>query len=57
MRDAMNSANFGFILAAYVVTAVVVTGMIGAVMLDYRALRRALARMAARMPPKGDEDK
>ena len=53
----MNSAHFGFIFAAYAVTAAAVLGMIGAVVLDHRALLRALARMAARTPATRDEDK
>jgi len=57
MRDAMNSAHFGFIFAAYAVTGAVVLGMIGAVILDHRALLRALARLAARTPTTRDEDR
>ena len=57
MRDAMDSAHFGFILAAYAVTAVVVLGMIGAIILDHRALQQALARLAARTQTTQDEDK
>lgn len=53
----MNVAHFGFIFAAYAVTFVVVAGIIGAIVLDHRALQRELARMAARTPARGDEDR
>jgi heme exporter protein CcmD len=46
MREIMQSAHFGFILAAYAVTVATVLGMIGAIILDHRALRRALERFA-----------
>ena len=36
----------GFILAAFATTFVVVAGMIGAIVRDHRALRRALTRLA-----------
>ena len=36
----------GFILTAFGVTAVIVGGMIVAIMRDHRALKRALARIA-----------
>ena len=38
----------GFIVAAYVATAVVIAGLVAWVMLDYRAQRRALAELEAR---------
>ncbi len=40
--------HLGFILAAYLVTAAVVAGMIGWTVLDGRALRRRLADLEAR---------
>ncbi len=50
----MNADHFGFIFAAYALTFVVVVGMIGATVLDYRALQRALTRMAASTPRSRD---
>jgi heme exporter protein CcmD len=45
----MNSdPYFGFILAAYLVGFAVITGMIIVTLLDYRNLKRALARLSAR---------
>ena len=38
----------GFIVAAYVVAAVIILVMIGATWLDYRALKRDLKRFGAR---------
>ncbi len=40
--------HIGFIVAAYAVTLVVVGGMVVAVLLDRRALLRALERLEAR---------
>ncbi len=40
--------HLGFIVAAYAVTLIVVGGAIAAVLLDRRALRRALHRLEAR---------
>jgi heme exporter protein CcmD len=53
----MNSAHFGFIFAAYAVTAAIVVGMIGAVIMDHRALQRALARLAMQTQTTQDDDK
>ena len=55
MNEIVTSPHFGFILAAYAVTFVVVLGMIGAILLDHRALRRELERFGARMPAAGDD--
>ena len=41
----MDIPNLGFIAAAYAIAAVVLAGMVAAIMLDYRRLRRALARL------------
>ena len=38
----------GFIVAAYVVAAVVIVSMIAVIVAEHRALRRALARFGAR---------
>ena len=46
----MNVPHVGFILAAYAITALTLVGMIGALVLDHRALRRDLARMRDREP-------
>jgi heme exporter protein CcmD len=51
----MTSTHFGFIFAAYALTGVAVLGMIGAIILDHRALQRALARMAARTQTTEDD--
>ncbi|WP_237477470.1 heme exporter protein CcmD [Lichenibacterium dinghuense] len=40
--------HLGFIVAAYAVTVLVVGGAVAAVLLDGRALRRALERLEAR---------
>jgi heme exporter protein CcmD len=55
MSEIVKSPHFGFILAAYAVTFVVVAGMIGAIVLDHRALRRALARFAITPAAREDE--
>ena len=39
--------HLGFIVAAYVVTALAILAMIGAVVVDYRRLTRALSRLDA----------
>ena len=44
MRDI---PHFGFIVAAYLVTAVAILAMIGAIVVDYRRLSRALNRLDA----------
>ncbi len=43
-----NDPYFGFILAAYLTGFTIITGMIVATILDYRNLKRLLARLAAR---------
>ncbi|MGO9136014.1 MAG: heme exporter protein CcmD [Methylovirgula sp.] len=43
-----NDPYFGFILAAYLVAFVIVAFMIVATLVDYRTLRQALGRLAAR---------
>jgi heme exporter protein CcmD len=55
MNEIVTSPHFGFILAAYAVTVVVVLGMIGAILLDHRALRRALDKLGPRGSATGDE--
>ena len=39
--------HIGFIVAAYIVTAVAILTMIGAIVVDYRRLSRALGRLEA----------
>ena len=39
--------HLGFIVAAYVVAAAAIAAMIGAVLVDYRRLTRALTRLEA----------
>ena len=39
--------HIGFIVAAYLVTAIAILAMIGAIVLDYRRLSRALSRLDA----------
>lgn len=46
----------GFIVAAYAITAVAFAGMVAAVLLDYRAQRRQLARLERRVKPGGPDD-
>ncbi len=43
-----HSAHLGFIVAAYVVAAIVIVSMIVAIVSDYRSLKRGLARFGAR---------
>ena len=40
--------HFGFIVAAFAVAGVVVAGMVGAILLDYRDLKGRLARLERR---------
>jgi hypothetical protein len=42
----MSDSHWGFILAAYVVTACITGGMTLKILLDYRGLKRALDKMA-----------
>lgn len=48
--------HLGFIVAAYAVTAMVLSGMVAAVLLDGRAQRRLLARLEDRRSPRGPHD-
>ncbi|MCW2783289.1 MAG: hypothetical protein JWR35_3738 [Marmoricola sp.] len=43
----MTDSHWGFILAAYLVTALVIGGMTLKILLDYRALTRALGKLAS----------
>lgn len=43
-----NDPFFGFILAAYSVAFIVIATMIVATLVDYRTLKRTLARLSAR---------
>ena len=43
-----HASHAPFIVAAYVIAGVVVGGMVGSIALDYRALRRSLARFGPR---------
>ena len=43
-----HASHAPFIIAAYVVAGLVVGAMIGSIALDYRALRRSLARFGPR---------
>jgi heme exporter protein CcmD len=45
--------HIGFIVAAYVVATVVIIGMIGVILFDYRSLSRALERLEATRRDKG----
>ncbi len=44
----MNSPYFGFIFAAYAIGFTVIAVMIVATLLDYRSLKRQLAKLTAR---------
>ena len=41
----MSDSHWAFIVAAYVLTAIVIGGMTLKILLDYRGLKRALGRM------------
>jgi heme exporter protein CcmD len=41
----MNDPHIGFVVAAYLIAAIVLVGMVVAVFADYRALREALRRL------------
>lgn len=45
----MPEAHLGFIVAAYAVTGLVVLATVAAIVLDYRAQQRAVARLAGRL--------
>ena len=49
----MEIPHIGFIVAAYLVTAAAIVAMIGAIVVDYRRLTRALNRLDAAR--KGDD--
>ncbi len=44
----MNASHAGFIFAAYGIAAVAIVAMIGAIVLDHRALKKALAAFPPR---------
>ena len=44
----MDIPHLGYIVAAYAVATVVIAGMIGAILIDYRDLSAKLARLEAR---------
>jgi heme exporter protein CcmD len=48
----LSDQHFGFVVAAYVLGAVIVAAMIIAIFLDYSALKRALSRF----PGRGERD-
>ena len=50
----MTDSHWGFILAAYVVTTLVVGAISLKILLDYRVLRRALGKMASTAAPRDD---
>jgi heme exporter protein CcmD len=41
----VNDPHIGFVVAAYAIAAIVLVGMVVAVLADYRALRKALRRL------------
>jgi hypothetical protein len=43
----MSDSHWGFIIAAYILTACVIGGMVLKILLDYRGLKQALDKMAA----------
>jgi heme exporter protein D len=43
----IDAPHFGFVLAAYVISALVIVGMIAAIAIDYRAQNRALRQLEA----------
>jgi heme exporter protein CcmD len=46
----LDAPHIGFVLAAYGIAFVVISGMILATVLDYRSVRKKLDRIAARAP-------
>jgi heme exporter protein CcmD len=52
----MDTPHIGFIVAAYGIAAVVIAGMIGAILVDYRGLRASLAALEAARGDKGPGD-
>ena len=50
----MSEAHWGFIVAAYTVTALVIGAMTLKLVIDYRNLKRALSRLAANIPARDD---
>ena len=50
----MTDAHWGYILAAYVVAALVIGGMSVKILLDYRSLKQALGRMVGTSTDRDD---
>jgi heme exporter protein CcmD len=50
----MSEAHWGFIVAAYAVSALVIGAMTLKIVIDYRQLKRALSRLAASNPARDD---
>jgi hypothetical protein len=50
----MTDPHWGFILAAYIVTALVIGGMTVKILVDYRSLRQALGRMVGTSPDRDE---
>jgi hypothetical protein len=50
----MTDAHWGFILAAYIVTALVIGGMSLKIWFEYRGLKRALERMVGTSPDRDE---
>jgi heme exporter protein CcmD len=51
----IDAPHFGFVVAAYAIAAVVIVGMIAAVLADYRAQSRALRRLEQARGRRGGE--
>lgn len=47
IQEMIGAPHFGFVAAAYGIAALVIVGMIAAVLADYRAQSRALSRLEA----------
>ena len=47
IQEMIGAPHFGFVVAAYAIAALVIVGMIAAVLADYRAQSRALSRLEA----------
>ena len=50
----MSDPHWGFIAAAYLITALAIGGITLKILLDYRNVRRALGRMAGTFPTRDD---
>jgi len=48
--------HIGFVIAAYAIGAVVLAWLIGSILVDHRALRRALSAYGGKAAPKPDPD-